>query len=340
MNLPDWMGAALGRLAGRRVPDAAPGNAPAVPSRGEARPGRVRRAVFAVVAALFSLGLALVMLYAKFPDERLRVWIERTLSPGRGVSLAVREVRTTLFPPGAELSGLRLRLDGASEVLADMPEAAARLDLGAALLGRLEVRARGTTLGGELTLSASSDSLFGDGWSRVEVAASRVDLGRSPGLSWLFNRHVGGRLSGQLEWSPGKADSGRAGLLLEDAFIEVEGEMLRAVRVELGRMAIRAAVRDGGLFVSECSVASAMLRGDLAGRIAPAEDIRASQVDFAGTLTDEVQAEVTPPKPAKVRLTGALASPTISWENRPDGPGPNGAAPGKTSGPPGASGPP
>ena len=340
MSLWDRVRAGLGRLAGRGVPDAASGEAPVAPSRGETRPGRVRCTVFVVGVAVLSLGLALVMVYAKFPDERLRVWIERTLSPGRGVSLAVREVRTTLFPPGAELSGLRLRLDGASEVLADMPEAAARLDLGAALLGRLEVRARGATLDGELTLTASSDALFGDGWTRVEVAASRIDLGRSPGLSWLFNRHVGGRLSGQLEWSPGKAGSGRAGLLLEDAFIEVEGEMLRAVRVELGRMAIRAAARDGGLFVSECSVASAMLRGDLSGRITPAEDIRASQMEFAGTLTDEVQAEVTPPKPAKVRLTGALASPTICWENRQDGPAPTGTAPDKTSGPPGASGPP
>jgi hypothetical protein len=320
----------LRRLAGRLGTQAGPDSGPQVPGAaagGGIRPGLARRAGFALALALFSLGLALVMLDAKFPDERLRLWIERSLSPGRGVTLSVREVRTTLFPPGAVLSGLRLRLEGASEPLADMPEAVLRLDLAAACLGRLEVSARGAALGGGITLAAASDGLFGGGWRRVEMTASGLDLGRSPGLAWLLNRHAGGRLSGQLDFAPGRAGSARLGVLLEDAFLEVEGEMLRAVRVELGRMAVRAVAADGGLEVSECSVASDMLRGNLTGRIVAADDIRASRLDFTGALTDQVQAEVTAPKPAGLRLTGTLANPAISWDRPgeavpPPGPGP------------------
>ncbi len=278
------------------------------------RPARIAQAARAAILAAFVLCLSLFMLAAKFPDERLRLWLERTLSPGHGLSLSVREARAALFPPGAVLSGLRLRLEGASEPLADMPEARLHLSLLAACLVRLEVSAVGRTLGGELTVAAVSDSLFGGGWQEVGVTVRGLDLARSPGLPWLLNRHAGGRVSGEVRFVPGKARAVTAGLLFEEAFVEVEGEMLRPVRVELGRMAVRAEVREGGLEVSECTVASDMLRGALTGRITPDGDIRASRLDFSGALADEVQAEVTTSRPAGMRLSGTLAGPVLTWE--------------------------
>lgn len=315
LRLPAGMGERVRRLAGRLWPSQT--GKPSAPARsqGPRTPLGVRLAA-AGGLGLFCLVLALVMLAAKFPDERLRVWIERTLTPGYGMSLAAGSVRTTLFPPGAEVSDLRLRLEGTAEPLARMPLAVVRLDLAAACLGRLAVSASGETLGGQATLAAASDSLFGGGWEKVSVSASRLDLERSPGLAWLVGRHAGGRLSGQYDFVPGKADSGRLGVLVEDGFIEVEGEMLRTVRVELGRMAVRGTSAPGGLAVAECSLASAMLKGSLSGRIdspGPGGDIRASRLDLAGTLADEVQAQVTPVQPAKVRFGGTLAAPTVTW---------------------------
>jgi len=321
--------ARLRRLAGRTVPKDGPGDRPGDGSGGDpalakapgaASGGRFPPAVrltSALGLAAFTLCLSLLFLAARFPDERLRLWLERSLSPGHGLSLSVRQARATLFPPGAVLDGLRLRLEGVSEPLADMPEARLRLSLAAACLGRLEVSAVGRTLGGELTVAAVSEAIFGGGWREVAIAASGLDLGLSPGLPWLVNRHAGGRLSGKVRLFPGRAVSATAGVLLEDAFIEVEGEMLRAVRVELGRMAVRAEFTDGGLAVQECSVASDMLRGGLTGRIespGPGGDIRASRLALSGTLTDEIQAQVTPPQPAGLGLAGTLAAPVLTWD--------------------------
>ncbi|NDY58532.1 hypothetical protein G3N56_17500 [Desulfovibrio sulfodismutans] len=337
------------RLAGRSAPEGdsvdraasipTPAPTPAPPSGqpGAPRPSLAVRVAFAAILAVFTLSLSLFMLAARFPDERLRLWAERTLSPGHGLNLSVREARATLFPPGAVLSGLRLRLEGAADPLADMPEARLGLSLWAVCLGRLEVSAEGRTLGGELTVEAASDDIFGGGWREVVITASGLDFGRSPGLPWLVNRHAGGRLSGELRLVPGKTVSGKAGVLLEDAFLEVEGEMLRAVRVELGRMAIRAEYKDGGLDVSECSVASDMLRGGLTGRIdspGPGGDIRASRLALAGTLTDEVQAEVTSPRPAGLRLTGTVSAPVLTWEAGADS-GKAGQSPPTPPAPPG-----
>lgn len=317
--------ARLRRLAGKTAPGDAPGGdaqasqalAPAAEAASGGRPAPAVRLASALGLAAFTLCLSLVLLAVRFPDERLRLWLERSLSPGHGLNLSVRQARATLFPPGAVLDGVRLRLEGVSEPLADMPEARLRLSLAAACLGRLEVSAAGRTLGGELTVAAVSEALFGGGWREVAIAASGLDLGLSPGLSWLLNRHAGGRLSGEVRLFPGRAVSATAGMLLEDAFIEVEGEMLRAVRVDLGRMAVRAEFTDGRLAVQECSVASDMLRGGLTGRIespGPGGDIRDSRLALSGTLTDEVQAHVTPPQPAGLRLAGTLAAPVLTWD--------------------------
>jgi hypothetical protein len=80
-----------------------------------------------------------------------------------------------------------------------------------------------------------------------------------------------------------------------------------------------------------------MLRGGLTGRIdspGPGVDIRASRLALAGTLTDEVQAEVTPLRPAGLRLTGTVSSPVLTWEAGADS-GKAGQSPPAPPAPPG-----
>ena len=248
----------------------------------------IRRMGLAAGYLLYTAVVLAVLLYVRFPDETVRLWIQNRINSSQHlVTCQIRKLRPT-WTGGLNFSDIVLKAGNSQDLgLMKIDSLRVRPQLLRWVSGTRAVQFAGKGHGGETHGTISLDQRKKRG--RLTMRVQKVDIASFTDLLTLMRRKASGTLAGDFSLTAG-ADllttaTGDADITVTNGVIGLQKELFGLGELEFSSLTSKAKLADRMIRILSGRLDSRVLSGKFGGELRLASDPRLTTLLLKGTLS-------------------------------------------------------